>query len=178
MVGEHKEQGCMSVKQNHWETTERRWASRFNNFWCLLIQNQHRSTASFTVLALAAIINWKLKPIFSELLLFWAWICRVHKQAQRWQWLGWGMNNSHRITQDWRLQVDLMWDSWAPEQGYRWRSQVRVLRSSKCPNTWNGHTAVQLLVRVRGSKRRIWGIHTEHSTELNPSGVKYDSIPA
>lgn len=141
MLGEHKEQGHASAKQNYWQT-KRRWASRFNSFWYLLMWNRQRNTASFTVLALTAILSWKLNPIFSEILVFWAWICRVHKQAWTWQWLGWGMSNSHNITQDWRLQVELMKDSWAHEQGYGWRSQVRMLRASTCPNTWNGHTAV------------------------------------
>lgn len=178
-LGEQNKQGHRSVKQNCWKITERRWAGRFNSFWCLLIWNQHRNTASFTVLALTAILSWKLNPIFSELLAFWAWICGVHKQTETWQWMGWRISNSHSITQDWRLQAELVRDSWGHEQGCGWRSQVRLLRANKHPDTWNQYTAAQWLFRLRKEieENLVHPYRPLHSVKL-PQAAKYDSIPA
>lgn len=207
MLGKQEEQGHMSVKQNCWTRTERRWADMFTTFWGCLIWYQQGNVASFTVLPPTAIFNWKLKPLSSlgswcqgeeksgyclregrqrrshgwqgsglasqcpklqhlskvsragpEIMAkfnqeprsagrsmvtrqvwgqarksghIWARIYGVHKQAQTWLWLRWGISNSHSITQEWRLRAELKWDFWPMRRGCGWRSQVRLLKAIK-----------------------------------------------
>lgn len=134
-------------------------------------------SGNYSTTLTSAILSWKLNPIFSELLVFWAWICRVHKQAQACH--GWG---GGWATPRASLRTEGSKLSWCGTPGHirrgvgggpRWGCSEQVSALTY------GHTAEQWLVRVRKEVRGEYGTSIQTtSLSQTPQEAKYDGIPA